>query len=100
MLSTSCIDWLHVETGWETNNCVTLMDKGQNSPRTGKHKDTRQKESKEYNTFGFKKKTTNQTPLTPPPKKTLKKALYQRILKKLNYNGLEKVVLFFFLTES
>lgn len=58
-----------METGRETNNCITLTDKGQNSPRTGKHnKDTDKRNPRNIIYLDLKKpKQPNTT--NPPAKK-------------------------------
>lgn len=85
MLSTSCIVWLHKETGWETNNCITLMDKGQNSPRTGKHNKDTDKRKPRNRIYLDLKTPNNQTPLMPPPS--------PKPSRKLSIKGFEEMTL-------
>lgn len=82
MLSTSCIDWLHVETGWETNNCITLTDKGQNFPRTGKHKDTDKRNPRNIIHLDLKKNNQPNT-TNPSPQKNSQESSISKDIKEM-----------------
>lgn len=67
-----------METGWETNDCITLTDKGQNSPRTGKHNKDTDKRNPRNIIY-----PNNQIPLTLPPKKHPQESSISKDIKEM-----------------